>query len=152
MRKNNFGLIILSLIFPQNGRFFCEKFLIVRSVLFHAHDFIGDQGHKHVRGVLCPIKDRYDFQFCFHQWQYLLSKAPASFPQQLWASKSAPPSFAAAIMYGPGKPSAQRPSRMVFSFIQLRLVVWFKMTHTTMCNGSSVTGGGADKICPHHYR
>ena len=52
----------------------------------------------------------------------------------------------------PGKPSAQRPSRMVFSFIQLRLVVWFKMTHTTMCNGSSVTGGGADKICPHHYR
>lgn len=103
MRKNNFGLIILSLIFPQNGRFFCEKFLIVRAVLFHAHDFIGDQGHKHVRGVLCPIKDRYDFQFCFHQWQYLLSKAPASFPQQLWASKSAPPSFAAAIMYGTGK-------------------------------------------------
>ena len=52
----------------------------------------------------------------------------------------------------PGKPSAQRLSWMVFSFIQLRLVVWFKMTPTTNCNGSSVTGGGADKICPHYYR
>ena len=47
----------------------------------------------------------------------------------------------------PGKPSAQRPSRMVFNFIQLRLVVGFKMTPTTMCNGSSVAVADEQNPC-----